>query len=123
MNQEKKALILGKAKKEINALKKLGFKISFAVRHHSTLVANIKANGFDGMGDLLSKIGYYPDANFGYLKYKEVVRYYDLTAKENEVIKAIDDLINALNCENFDNSDLMTDYFHVGYYLSMFYKD
>lgn len=44
--------------------------------------------------------------------------------QENQSVQLLKDIITALNIENYDNSDIMTDYFERGYYVNMqFGKD
>lgn len=104
MNQEKKQALSVGIK---NVLKKYGVKASISVRGHSAICVNIRESAIDfGVGDY-SQVGAY-----------QIENNFTGTAKDFLV-----DLNRAMNnCEdfsNFDHSDSMTDYFHVGWYTEI----
>jgi hypothetical protein len=105
VNQEmKKALSVGIKK----VLSDFGLKGSISIRHYSTLVVKIKKGSmqFD-----LPEWGY---------KSVSTVRD-NMTGKEAEFLKAlIHAMNNAGDLQNFDESDSMTDYFHVGWYTDIY---
>lgn len=148
MNQEKKARLVEKAKPQITALKKMGLKVSFGVRHHSTLVVKIKGvQNCPLVSNLLEKMGYYPNSEIGYMHTKGIINHcqhnYErggqysypnyrgldgvnhvyFNQDEFDFIKLYDEFLTAINGENFDESDSMTDYFHVGYYVNVYALD
>ena len=96
-------------------LKKYGLKGSVAVNHYSTLVVNIKSGVLDLIGDVNKA------------SQREVVGYHQVNVYHAESwasdpkIKALyKELIAAMKGDSwFDKSDIMTDYFHTAYYLSI----
>lgn len=105
-------------KKRIEALvkpifKKYGIKARLGVRNHSELVCRITAGPIDFFADYT----YRGDRTVK--DYIQVNHYHydrDYTGKALEFFK---ELIPALQSENWDKSDIQTDYFNVGYYLSV----
>lgn len=109
-------------------LKKYGMKGTIAVRHHSTLVVNIRAGKLDIIGNMMENAteennwyaaqGKRPD-------HIDVNEYHIDRTYTGEVAAFLTELKDAMNgkgCEtekNFDNSDIMTDYFHVGWYIDI----
>ncbi len=102
--------------------KEFNVKSTISVRNHSTLEINIKS----GELDFLSQYNaFHKDRNereFGK----------DWSAADNISISRVDDrmysgkeleflsrLIMCANANNHDNSDIMTDYFDVGWYVSI----
>ena len=84
-------------------LKKYRVKGSIAVRHHSTLVVNLK----EGL------------VSFGDDPHRQVNAYHLETNYEGEALAFLNELNDAMNVGNFDKSDSMTDYFHVGWYTDI----
>ena len=100
-----------------SVLAKYGMKGSIAVRHHSTLVINIKSGNLDLIGDF-NKDNQKNHAS-GYLDVN--VYHLDFYGRNN---KKINDFYNELltaakGDEWFDKSDIMTDYFHTAYYIDI----
>lgn len=104
MNQEKKKALAPAIKA---AMKKYGMKGSIAVRHHSTLVINIKSGAldfsdhFDGR-DYIQVNPYHLDSNYS-----------------GDLHAFLTELLDAGMEGNHDHSDSMTDYFNVGWYLDI----
>ena len=95
-------------------LKKYNMKGSIAVRHHSVLVVNIKSGALDILGAL-------PVSEYGPRDYIQVNEHW---IKENyddaTVVAFLTELKAAMRGpEWFDESDSMTDYFHVSHYINM----
>ena len=95
-------------------LKKYNMKGSIAVRHHSVLVVNIKSGALDILGAL-------PVSEYGPRDYVQVNEHW---IKENyddaTVVAFLTELKAAMRGpEWFDESDSMTDYFHVSHYINM----
>ena len=115
VSQERKAAIAPQVKA---ICKKYGVKASLAVRHHSTLVLNIKQGDIDFIGN-----------------YNETVegRRYNYQAKDSLQVNTywyhehfsgkaknfLEEIIRAMNAGNHDNSDIQTDYFDVGWYVDV----
>ena len=87
-------------------LKKYNMKASIAVRHHSTLVVNIKAGAipFD-KEDSHSINEYHYERNY---------------ADNPKLVAFLDELVPAMKGPDFfDESDAMTDYFHTSHYIDI----
>ena len=104
MSQEKKKALAPKIKA---ICKKYGIKATLAVRHHSTLVLNIAKGKIDFLK--------YANDN-GYIQVNE---YWLDRDYEGDALNFLEEIKVAMNDGNFDNSDPMTDYFHVGWYTSI----
>jgi hypothetical protein len=106
MNQAKKSIIAAALKQVVPA----SWKYSLAVRHHSTIVMTIAAAPFDLIGKLYDTER--TDISVNTYAAKSNLK----ECEEKEILLKI---IDCLNLENFDNSDPMTDYFHVGHYVDL----
>jgi hypothetical protein len=100
MNQELKKSFVP-AIKEI--LKKYDMKGSLSVRDHSTIVLKLTEGKLDFGSETYQQVNVY-----------HVDRFYDGRNRDflNKVLKV-------LNNKNWDNSDISTDYFNKGYYVSI----
>jgi len=121
--QDKKELAPGIKK----VLKQYGLKGTIAINHYSTLVVNIKSGSLDLLGTAqkinneraerqglpVTQIGDYFQAN----AYREPTEYENIDKKIGDFYS---DLIKAMKGNKwFDKSDMMTDYFHTAYFLSI----
>tara|TARA_S200000501_G_scaffold311965_1_gene302826 strand:- start:54 stop:407 length:354 start_codon:yes stop_codon:yes gene_type:complete len=101
MSQEKKKELAPRIK---GVLKKYGVKGSIAVRHHSTLVINLKS----GVINFKAQSEHYQ------------VNPYHVESQWTGVAKEfLLELLEAMKGEGtgwFDKSDIMTDYFHTAWY-------
>ena len=104
MNQERKAELAPAIKA---VLKKYNMKGTIAVRNHSTLVVNVKAGPiqFDNYSH-----------GEGYI---QVNPYYVEEHHSGVSGEFLTELKEAMMEGNFDKSDLMSDYHHVGWYISI----
>lgn len=120
MSQERKAQIAPKIKA---ICKKYGVKASLAVRHHSTLVLNIKEGAIDFIGN-------YNSVNVdrsrpAHLPFQPATKSIDVNPywyheHFNGKAKAfLTEIISAMNNGNHDRSDIQTDYFDVGWYVDI----
>ena len=117
MSQEKKREI---AKELKSALKGSGLRYSLAVRHHSTLVMTIRQGPVDFVGEReLDRWwdGREPDREVP--DHLDVNVYHFERAFTGEALRLLKIILPILNRGNFDNSDPMTDYFHVGWYTDI----
>ena len=130
MSQGKKAAIAPQIKA---VLKKYNTKGTVAVRHHSTLVVNIKSSDLDLIGaanrwnayiaERRSYVQrYVVEDNFDVNPYHEVSNMREIG--EDEIADFYEELIAAMNgagsgFANHDNSDIQTDYFDVGWYVDI----
>lgn len=99
MSQEKKAKIAVALK----AIMPKDWKYSLAVRHHSTIVMTIKS------APVALIEGTHCDVNIYYLDRQF----------EGNTLALFEKIKSALNIDNFDESDSMSDYFHVGHYVDL----
>ena len=108
-------------------LKDYGMKGTIGINHHSTLVVNLKGGSLDLLGAAqrvnderttrqglpATQIGEYFQAN----AYREPTEYENFNQKIGHFYSA---LIKAMKGTKwFDKSDMMTDYFHTAYFLSI----
>jgi hypothetical protein len=104
VNQEKKKELAPAIKA---VFKKHGVKGTLAVKHYSTLVANIKEGVIPFDADK---------------SHRQINQYnYEKHHKDNpKLVAFLDDLIPAMEGENFFNhDDPMTDYFHRSHYIDI----
>lgn len=111
MNQEKKA----KLAPAIKAIcKRYGVKASIAVRHHSTLVLNIKSGKIDFFNDWQGDKEQV--RKYGHI---DVNPYWYKDHFGGEAYHFLSEVIPAMNVGNHDRSDIQTDYFDVGWYIDV----
>lgn len=108
MSQEHKAKIAKLLKEVIPK----DWKYSLRVHNHSMLICTV----WSAPVDVLGKMG----------QREQDLRYYDVNPywyKEHIKDEALRDqvgkIIEALNLDNYNNSDSMTDYFDVGHYIEL----
>lgn len=89
--------------------KSIGWEISVSMEHHSTINVAIMRAPVDFMIDARNE----EDKNKGYINFNV---YHLGDYQTAEVLKRIKEIANE---GNFDKSDLMTDYHHVGFYLNI----
>jgi hypothetical protein len=99
MFPERKAILAAELKKVMPK----DWKYSLSVRHHSGIVCTIQSAPVD----LVAENGGRDDVNVYW--YKEHIK--------GESLEVIEKIVAALNVGNHDNSDPMTDYFDVGWYV------
>ncbi len=118
MDQERKATLAPAIKA---ALAKYGFKGTVAVRHHSTLVINIREGTLDVIENYIAlqeernrgrpEIGIKPSGSL------QVNPYWYSEHFSGEVLAFFEELFQAANVGNHNRSDLMGDYHDVGWYV------
>lgn len=122
MSQEKKAKIAPVVK---SILKKFGVKGSLSVRHHSTLVLNLKSGPIDFVENYIetdSKLfhgGKMSEDQIEYIRKNQSVDVNPYWFKEHFSGIALDfmkEVFVAMNEGNHDRSDIQSDYFDVGWY-------
>jgi hypothetical protein len=106
MNQDKKSKIAAALKQVVPA----GWKYSLSVRHHSTIVMTIASAPVDLIGKL-----YDTDRKEISVNQYWANEHLKECAEKQIILK----ILECLNLDNFDNSDVMTDYFHVGHYVNL----
>ena len=113
MSQENKK---EKAPKLREVFKKYGVKASIAVRNHSTLVVNVKSGPIDFISNY-NAIAATRQPDCYYAKdHLDVNPYHYKTQYSNEALDFLHDVMEIMLEGNHDNSDIMTDYFDVGWY-------
>jgi hypothetical protein len=90
---------------------KHGIKATLAVRHHSTLVLNIKAGKIDFFSDY--------ELQAGRTDSIQVNPYHYNNHFSGKSKKFLSEIIPLMNKGNHDNSDIQTDYFDVGWYVDV----
>lgn len=101
--------------------KKYGVKASLAVRHHRTLVLNIKSGKIDLINNYLDTVGR-NEHNLKWVGEKgniDVNTYHYRDHFSGEAKDFLHEVIVAMNAGNHDNSDIQTDYFDVGWYIDV----
>jgi len=121
MNQEMKASIADQVKP---IFKKYGVKGSLAVRHHSTIVVNIKSGPLNFIGNynagqmLRQRRG--QDAHIVTQNYLDVNPYWYQEHFVGECKEFFDELFAAVKSAGwYNNSDAMIDYFDTAYYFDV----
>ncbi len=99
MNQEKKKKLAPKIK---DILKKHNVKGSLSVNNYSELRLTLQKGRIDFGTDSINEFWYK-----------------DHFADNPEALAFLSEVIPAMNVGNHDNSDIMTDYFDVGWYVSV----
>lgn len=115
-------------------LKKYGMKASIAVRHHSTLVVNIKSGDLDILGAWKqsaledNKYDRYDPSDVERLNYRLQATHIDVNthwideayAPDKKVLDFLNELKTAMEGpEFFNHDDGMTDYFHRSHYVDI----
>lgn len=120
MSQERKAQIAPAIKA---VCKKYGVKASLAVRHHSTLVLNIKQGDIDFIGNFNKVCGAKPRPE--HLPFQPATKSIDVNQYwyhehfSGRALKFLQEIMPIMNKGNHDNSDIQTDYFDVGWYVDV----
>ena len=107
MSQDRKKELTPGIKK---VLKKYGVKATLSVRNHSVLVLNISAGKLDFLGE------YNEEARDGRIQVNPywVKEHYSGVSRD-----FLTEVVAAMNAGNWDRSDVMTDYFDVGWYVDI----
>ncbi len=113
MSQErKKELVAGVKAMLKEKYPNIKIKATYSVQNHSAIVMTIRECNID----LLQDCGEYGKEN-GYI---EVNRYHVRNHYSGEVANLLQDCVDCLNKGNYNNSDIMTDYFDVGWYVYVY---
>jgi hypothetical protein len=105
VNKETKAKVVAAVK----AVLPKDWKATFAVQDHMVLVCTIRKAPVDLKAVFDCDREYY-----GVNEY-----HYRTHCNDKAVADILEKIVTALNCDNHDNSDPMTDYFDVGYYINL----
>lgn len=112
MNQEKKKIIADALKA---ALKGENIKYTLSVRNHSTIVMTIKESRFDWIGQKRTVSEYITAETTHY----NVNPYHYKAGLHGDELEVMTKIITALNTNNYDRSDIMTDYYECGHYVEI----
>lgn len=125
MSQDRKKEIAPKVKAILDQYKIKG---SLSVRHHSTLVLNIKSGPIDFIENFIEADKNKPYAKnmsqdqIDYIrnnKSLDVNPYWFQEHFTGEALAFLHKIFKAMNNGNHDNSDIQTDYFDVGWYVDV----
>lgn len=108
MNKEKKAKIV----EAVKAVLPKGWKATFAIRHYSTIVCTIRSAPLD-----LKDAFHRARDDWDFLTINTY--HAEKQCKNKDIADKLEKIIAALNLDNYDNSDIMTDYFDVGHYVDL----
>lgn len=111
MNQEKKATINAELKKVFPK----GWRYTLRVRHHSALVLTLREYPVPA-SELLAPEVFEHTQEYGYDEVN-INTYNPNRYFAPEYHELIGNVIKAMNTGNYDNSNVMTDYFDVGHYI------
>lgn len=110
--------------------KKYGVTARLGVSNHSTLVLNISKGSLDFIENRITACA----ENFSYDsdeivakrtarlradKHIQVNVYHTDSSYTGKCKKFFREVLDVMNTDNFDKSDVMTDYFHVGWYVNI----
>ena len=117
MNQERKAKIAPAVK---SILKRYGVKGTLSTDRYS-LSLNIKSGTLDFIGNYNETVERQPGGFRNGRPAEECIQinnyWYRDHFSNKVIVKFLDEILWALNNGNHDNSDIMTDYFDVGWYV------
>jgi len=103
--------------------KKYGVKATIGVRHHSTLVVNIKSSKIDFIGNFNKVVGAKHNSGLEFVPRTDSMQVNEFYVGESYTGKAksfLVELVDAMKGKDyFDDSDSQTDYFHTSHYLSI----
>lgn len=129
MSQDKKKEIAAELKKVVAKYSDLGVKYSLSVHNHSTIVMTIRSANVDFIENYIEQMiaddrGEYGDVDerAAWLRkerYTQVNHYYVDRHFTGRVAEFLTEATRAMNTGNFDKSDWMTDYHHVGHYVEI----
>ena len=112
MNQEKKAVIAVALK----AVVPTDWKYSLSVKHHSEIVMTIKSapnnliQAFKGKDSECT----YTDVNEYHFE-----KHMEEAGADESLVETFKKIITALNTDNYDHSDIMSDFFCKGFYTTL----
>jgi hypothetical protein len=101
--------------------KKYKVKASLAVNNHSTLVLNVQSSPIDFIKNFNETVETRPEYNRFTPAEKsiQVNPYWYQDHFSGKAKAFLSEVLPAMNDGNFDKSDIQSDYFHVGWYVSV----
>ena len=116
INQEKKKSMAPLIKE---VAKKYGYKVTLGIHNHSTLVANI-SDGSTSLNDIVHSVDMDQETRDNIIRRGNFSpNSYNLDKYVGKVGDFLRDLHKAMMLGNHNNSDYMTDYFDVGWYVDI----
>lgn len=103
-------------------LKEYGLKGSLRISHHSTLILTISAGEIDFIGNYneTGERNHYRAISWSPAKGNIQANHYHLdTTFSGRAFEALDKIRDAMMVGNHDNSDPMSDYFDVGWWIAI----
>lgn len=118
INQETKKVLQPKIKE---ICKKYGVSATLAIRDNRVLVLNVKSGVIDFIGNYNSVAGvrYIHDRFQPASDYLDVNRYWYNDHFDGDAKNFLNEVLEAMNHGNYDNSDAQVDYFDVGWYVDV----
>lgn len=113
MSQDRKKELAPKIK---SVLKKYGLKGSLSVHNHSTLVLNIKEGKIDFVKNHIEKTG---NVDVRSDRGLSINPYWYQEHFSGKALNCLKEIVSAMMLGNHNNSDIMTDYFDVGWYIDI----
>ena len=101
--------------------KKYKVKASLAVNNHSTLVLNVQSSPIDFIKNYNETVETRPEYN-RFTPAEKAIQVNPYWYQDHFSGKAkafLSEVLPAMNDGNFDKSDIQSDYFHVGWYVSV----
>ena len=116
MNQDKKKIIAANLK----AVVPKDWKYSLSVKHHNAIVLIIKSAPIDLIKHALTNMNKRREHQLPVTATSFSVNEYHFdTQFTGEVLDIMNKIKTALNTDNHNRSDMMTDYFDVGHYIDI----
>lgn len=118
MNQDKKAKIKAAL---VPIMKEYGLSFGLSVRDGRTIVCTIKSGTIDFIKNYKERLSHSARTMHDQVDVKclDVNQYWYKDHFTGVALEAIGKILGALNIDNYDNSDSMTDYFDVGHYVDL----
>jgi hypothetical protein len=113
INQAEKKVIAAKMKEFMPK----EWKYSLAIHNHSQIVCTIKSAPVNLETELKENVNVHiHDGSFSVNEFHFKNHFKD---PESNTVKILTQIVDALNTDNYNNSDSMTDYFDVGHYVEL----
>jgi hypothetical protein len=93
-----------------------------AVRNHSTLVLNIKSGKLDFIENFVGNSKGLTSEQVDYIRKSKIIDVNTYWYKEHfsdKPLQFLSEVIPVMNTGNYDNSDIQTDYFEVGWFIDV----
>ena len=113
ITKEKKAIIIARVK----AATPKGWRVTFRMRHSSTIICTIRQADVDILAAVEAAYATHPSyETSGPVTHIQSLSPTTILELPDSLRKPLSAMYAALYSENYDNSDISTDYFDVGYY-------